>query len=156
MPNEEDMAGVILQLSRAAEASGVRFTAITPSDITPATGFTKRKISITFIGNFYGLSDFLFRLRNLVAVRGGELEATGRLFTVESVRFDEAPELFPQIEATLDVDVYMYGTPTPSGVGAAPAPATDGSGSTDTGATTTSGDSSSPPPAGATAAGVSG
>jgi hypothetical protein len=157
MPNEEDMAGVILQLSRAAEASGVRFTSITPSDITPATGFTKRKISITFIGNFYGLSDFLFRLRNLVAVRGGELEATGRLFAVESVRFDEAPELFPQIEATLDVDVYMYGTPAPSGVGAAPAaPATGDTGSTDTGATTTSGDSSSPPPAGATAAGVSG
>jgi Pilus assembly protein, PilO len=157
MPNEEDMAGVILQLSRAAEASGVRFTAITPSDITPATGFTKRKISITFIGNFYGLSDFLFRLRNLVAVRGGELEATGRLFTVESVRFDEAPELFPQIEATLDVDVYMYGTPTPSGVGAVPAPPASGdTGSTDTCATTTSCDSSAPPPAGATAAGVSG
>jgi len=155
MPNEEDMSGVILQLSRAADASGIRFTSITPSDVTPATGFTKRRISITFIGNFYGLSDFLFRLRNLVSVRGGELEATGRLITVDSVRFDEAPELFPQIQATLDVDVYMYGTPgattTP-----APAPAPTGdTGSTDTGATTT-GDSATPPPAGATAAGVNG
>jgi hypothetical protein len=154
MPNEEDMAGVILQLSRAADASGVRFTSITPSEVTPATGFMKRKISITFIGNFYGLSDFLFRLRNLVAVRGGELEATGRLFTVESVRFDEAPELFPQIQATLDVDVYMYGTGAPA-AGTIPAPAPTGdTGSTDTG--TTSGDTSTPPPAGATAAGASG
>jgi hypothetical protein len=158
MPNQEDMAGVILQLSRAAEASGIRFTSITPSDQTPASGFTKRKISITFIGNFYGLSDFLFRLRNLVAVRGGELEATGRLFTVESVRFDEAPELFPQIQATLDVDVYMYGTPAPDGSGTvpAPAPAPSGTGTTDTGATTTTGGDSTAPPAGATAAGASG
>ena len=154
MPNEEDMAGVILQLSRAADASGVRFTSITPSEITPATGFMKRKISITFIGNFYGLSDFLFRLRNLVAVRGGELEATGRLFTVESVRFDEAPELFPQIQATLDVDVYMYGTGA-AATGTTPAPAPTGdTGSTDTG--TTSGDTATAPPAGATAAGASG
>jgi Tfp pilus assembly protein PilO len=156
MPNSEDMAGVILQLSRAAEASGIRFTSITPSEQTPATGFTKRKISITFVGNFYGLSDFLFRLRNLVAVRGGELEATGRLFTVESVRFDEAPELFPQIQATLDVDVYMYGTPAPVGGTVTPAPAPADTGSTDTTATTTGGDSSTPPPSGATAAGASG
>jgi hypothetical protein len=154
MPNQEDMAGVILQLSRAAEASGIRFTSITPSEQTPASGFTKRKIAITFVGNFYGLSDFLFRLRNLVAVRGGELEATGRLFTVESVRFDEAPELFPQIQATLDVDVYMYGTPAPAGGTVTPAPATTGTGSTDTTATT--GGDSTMPPAGATAVGASG
>lgn len=155
MPNEEDMAGVILQLSRAAEASGVRFTSITPSEQTPAAGFTRRKISIAFIGNFYGLSDFLFRLRNLVAVRGGELEATGRLFTVESLRFEQGPDLFPQIQATMDVDVYMYGTVAPAGSTSTTAPASTDTGSTTTG-TTTSTTTTSTPPAGATAAGVSG
>ncbi len=151
MPNQEDMAGVILQLSRVAEASGVRFTSITPSDQSNGTGFTKRKISITFVGNFYGLSDFLLRLRNLVAVRGGQLEASGRLFTVETIRFEEGPDLFPEIQASLDVGVYMYGTAAATTPGAVPVPAPA---STDTTATST--DSSTPPPAGATAAGVSG
>lgn len=157
MPNQEDMGGVILQLSRAAESSGIRFTSITPADQVVDTGFTKRKLAITFIGNFYGLSDFLFRLRNLVTVRGGELQATGRLFNIESVRFDQAPELFPQIQATLEVDVYMYGVPGAPITTPAPAPAPA---STDTTATTTTsggGDSTGDiPPGGATAAGASG
>ncbi len=151
MPNQEDMAGVILQLSRAAEASGVRFTSITPSDQSNGSGFTKRRISITFVGNFYGLSDFLFRLRNLVAVRGGQLEASGRLFTVETVRFEEGPDLFPEIQASLDVGVYMYGTPATTTPGTVPVPAPA---STDTTATST--DASTPPPSGATAAGAGG
>ena len=114
MPNEEDMSGVILQLSRAADASGIRFTSITPSDVTPATGFTKRRISITFIGNFYGLSDFLFRLRNLVDVEHGQLNATGRLFAIDTLSFEEAQGGFPQISATLTVDAFVYGTLTPA------------------------------------------
>jgi Tfp pilus assembly protein PilO len=156
MPNQEDMGGVILQLSRAAESSGIRFMSITPADQVVDTGFTRRKIAITFAGNFYGLSDFLFRLRNLVTVRSGELQATGRLFNVDSLRFDQGPDAFPQIQATLDVEVYMYGAPgAPVTPAPAPAPA-----STDTTATTTTssgGDSTGDiPPGGATAAGASG
>ncbi len=156
MPNEEDMAGVILQLSRVADASGVHFTAITPSAQTAGAGFTQRQVSIAFVGNFYGLSDFLFRLRNLVTVRSGNLEATGRLFNIESLQFAEAPQHFPQIQATLVVDVYMYGTVAATGSTPAPAPA-PATTATDTGATpTTSSDGSTPAPAGATAAGVGG
>jgi Tfp pilus assembly protein PilO len=157
MPNQEDMGGVILQLSRAADSSGIRFLSITPADQVVDTGFTKRKIAITFAGTFYGLSDFLFRLRNLVTVRGGELQATGRLFNIESLRFDQGPDAFPQIQATLDVEVYMYGAPVAPVTTPLPAPAPA---STDTTATTTTsggGDSTGDiPPGGATAAGASG
>jgi Tfp pilus assembly protein PilO len=156
MPNQEDMAGVILQLSRAAEASGIRFTSITPADQVVDTAFTKRNLQIAFIGNFYGLSDFLFRVRNLVTVRGGELQATGRLFNIESIHFDEGPDAFPQIQATLSMDVYQYGAPTAP---VTAAPVVPPAASTDTTATTTSsgGDSTGDiPPAGAAAAGASG
>src|SRR5204863_8619025 len=65
---------------------------------------------VIFDGNFFQLTDFLFRLRNLVDVRRGALAADGRLFTVDSIQFGEGKRKFPQVEATLTVDAYIYGT----------------------------------------------
>jgi hypothetical protein len=159
MPNQEDMAGVMLQLSRAAESSGIRFTSITPAEQIVDVGFTKRKLAISLVGNFYELSDVLFRLRNLVTVRGGELQATGRLFNIESLRFDEGPDSFPEIQAAINVVVYMYGAPA-APVTAAPVVPAPASTDTTATATTPSGDggdsTSSIPPGGAAAAGASG
>jgi len=76
----------------------------------------RRPIDLVFDGNYYELSDFLFRLRSLVRVKGGQLEATGRLFTVNNLNFVESEHAFPQIKATINVTAFVYGT------GAAPAP----------------------------------
>jgi hypothetical protein len=75
-------------------------------------------ISLEFTGNFYDLNDFLFRLRSLVAVRGGALQASGRLFSVDSLEFTQGSGGFPNISAKINVKAYVYGT------GAAPAPTT--------------------------------
>jgi Tfp pilus assembly protein PilO len=117
MPSTDDMPGVLLELNRIARETGIRFESITPQDASDAGGYQRRPIDLIFDGNFYELSDFLFRLRSLVRVRGGELEATGRLFTVNSLNFVESERAFPQIKATLNVSAYVYGT------GEAPAPA---------------------------------
>jgi hypothetical protein len=53
-------------------------------------------------------------------VRGGKLDATGRLFVVDSIAFSEGIRKFPQIQATLTVSAYAYGS---SGGATAPAPA---------------------------------
>jgi hypothetical protein len=72
-------------------------------------------IQLTFNGNFYNLADFLYRLRNLVAVGDtGELSASGRLFAVDTLDFAEAADGFPQITATLVVDAFVYGTGVPA------------------------------------------
>ncbi len=151
MPDREDMPGIMLTLSEVAHAAGVSFDLIEPatdpSQIQTGPYETKR-IHLLFNGDFYGLSDFLYRLRNLVVVRGGKLDATGRLFNVDTVTFNVQGQSFPQISAEIFVDAYVYGTPAP----AAPvAPTT-----TDPSATTTtaSDSTSTTPPAGATAAGA--
>jgi hypothetical protein len=119
MPNKYDMPGMLLELNRIARETGIRFESITPQDGADAGGYLRQPIDLVFEGNFYELSDFLYRLRTLVSVHGGELRATGRLFTVRTLSFVEGERTFPQIKATLGVDAYVYGTGDPS---AAPTP----------------------------------
>jgi hypothetical protein len=112
MPAQPDMPGILLELSRIAEETGIRFKSITPQTATPAGEYQTVPISVAFDGSFYALSDFLFRLRTLVSVRRGELHATGRLFSVQSVDFAEAETGFPTLTAALTLQAYVYGTDT--------------------------------------------
>jgi hypothetical protein len=154
MPDSADMPGIILQLSKVATDSGIQFTSIQPmADPLPGNGYYVMQINLAFSGNFYGLSDFLYRLRNLVGVRGGELDAVGRLFSVEKLAFSEGQPSFPNIDATLTLDAYVYGA-APALPGAAPVPTTPTG--TDSTATTTTTTTTPPPASGATAAGSTG
>ena len=113
MPSTDDMPGVILELNRIAKEAGIDFESITPQESSDAGGYLRRPIDLVFDGNFYELSDFLFRLRSLVRVRSGQLEASGRLFTVNSLNFVEGERTFPDIKATLSVSAFVYGTGVP-------------------------------------------
>jgi type IV pilus assembly protein PilO len=118
MPSVPDMPGILLELARLAEESGIEFKSITPQVATAEGAFQRIPISLSFDGSFYELSDFLFRLRTLVGVRSSELHATGRLFAVSTVGFEESPRGFPDLSATLTVDAFVYGTETPATTGA--------------------------------------
>ena len=143
MPSTPDMPGILLELSRIADETGIRFKAITPQSGLPVGAYVQVPIDVTFDGTFYALSDFLFRLRTLVTVRRGELHAAGRLFSVASVDFSEADKGFPLLAATLKLNAYVYGTnAAPSAV---PPPA-------ETPPATTEG-AEVPPPAGSEATG---
>ena len=121
MPNTDDMPAVLLELNRIARETGIRFESITPQEAADGGGYLRRPIDLVFDGNFYELSDFLYRLRSLVRVRGGQLEATGRLFTVNALNFAESERKFPRIKATLNISAYVYGTGAPAPVQPAPA-----------------------------------
>jgi len=110
MPDTDDMPGVLLELNRIARDTGIRFESITPQEPADAGGYLRQPIDLVFDGNYYELSDFLFRLRSLVRVRSGQLEATGRLFAVNDLNFVESEREFPRIKATLNVSAYVYGT----------------------------------------------
>ena len=151
MPDQEDMPGIILELNRLAADSGISFDSITPRELTPMSGYQVSGLDLEFQGNFYSLSDFLLRLRSLVAVRGGTLDAQGRLFSVEALQFDEGASLFPQIKATLNLNAYVYGTGTTATPAAPALPST----TTTTPASAGSAPSTPPvAPTGATAAGA--
>jgi hypothetical protein len=156
MPDSVDMAGLILELSHVARASGIQFESITPQGAAPVSGYSTVPISLEFDGNYYELSDFLFRLRNLVRVEGGRLDAQGRLFVVDSIGFGESTHSFPQIKASLTVNAFVFGDITVTAAPATEAPTTTAAATTTTATTTepTTTTESSPntPPEGASAA----
>jgi Tfp pilus assembly protein PilO len=125
MPDTVDMSGILLELNRVATETGIEFESISPAGAATVGAYQVVPVTLLFEGNFYSLSDFLFRLRNLVQVHDGELAATGRLFNVDSVSFSESQRRFPHIRATLQVNAFVYGTAPPAAPTATtPPPAT--------------------------------
>jgi type IV pilus assembly protein PilO len=155
MPNEVDMAGIVLELSRIAGDTGITFESITPQGVVAAPGYQVLPVSLIFDGHYFELSDFLYRLRSLVRVRTGRLASTGRLFIVDSISFSESKKSFPRIQASLVVNAYVYGdVPVPGAAPPAAAPGTTTASTSTLGetATTTTATTPDTPPAGATAA----
>lgn len=155
MPDREDMPGIILTLSQVAHSAGIRFDLIEPVvNGTPAGlagPFQAERIHLLFNGDFYGLSDFLYRVRSLVAVHDGKLEASGRLFNVDTVTFNVTGNTFPRISAELFVDAYVYSSSaTPSTT----TPSTTTPGTTTPTTTTPAGSTDTSLPSDANAAGA--
>lgn len=136
MPDTPDMPGIMLQLNQTARDSGIEFDSITVS--APTAGVAAVPISLEFNGNFYDLDDFLFRMRNLVSVREGELQATGRLFTVQSVDFGQGSGGFPSISANVNLNAYTYTPAAPAGATTSTDTTSTDTTSTDTTSTETS------------------
>ena len=109
MPDETDMTGVILQLQQTAGEAGVRFDSIQPGVSEAGAGYDIQPVDLAFEGNYFSLTDFLYRLRRLVEVRHGKLDATGRLFSVGKIDFQPAEGGgFPRIAATVTVNAFAY------------------------------------------------
>jgi Tfp pilus assembly protein PilO len=154
MPDNSDMAGILLEVNAVASSAGITFVSIQPLEPIPSTDSTAHPINLTFRGNYYDLTDFLYRLRSLVSVKDGVLDASGRLYTLDGLDMHEAAEeKFPMIEAVLSLTAYSYGVSDAAPVpGAPPAATTDTSStqttsteSTSTGETTTEQTSTDPP-----------
>jgi hypothetical protein len=126
MPSTADIPGLMLQLSRVAADTGVTFQSVTPHDPVQYGSYQQVDVDVVFLGRFYDLSDFLFRLRNLVGVHDGVLAATGRLFSIGSITFNQGEPSFPQVKASLTVSAYVFGNGTapPVPTGLAPAATT--------------------------------
>jgi type IV pilus assembly protein PilO len=137
MPTKTDMPDLVLELSELARDTGISFDSISPQPVAAVGSYSVLPISVTFNGNFYNLADFLYRLRSLVTVHAGRLDATGRLFSVDTLAFNESEKKFPQIQATLVVDAFVY-----SSAPAAAPTATPPSTSSTSSETTTTADSS--------------
>jgi Tfp pilus assembly protein PilO len=134
MPDRPDMPGIILELNSLAESVAIDFLSIAPEPVVAGTGYRILPVRFVFAGDYFALTDFLFRVRNLVRVEDGRLVASGRFFTLDFLRMEEGPENFPQIKAEILISAYVY----EPGAQAA-TPATGAATATTTPATTTSG-----------------
>jgi hypothetical protein len=110
MPDSPDEAGVLLDLNDIAQRSGITFDSLNVQASTALSSYQVIPLQLEFHGNFYDLSDFLYRLRNLVNVRRGALDARGRLFAVDQIALDEGVYKFPLIRAQIRIDAFVYGT----------------------------------------------
>jgi len=135
MPSTTDMPDVLLELDQVARAAGVTVNSITPGAISAGNGYGVLPITLSFSGDFYSLTDLLYRLRTLVAVRHGELDATGRLFAVDTVGLSPSG-VGKQLTASVTVDTFVYGAAPPTAPAVTTPPSTDTTG-TDTTTTTT-------------------
>jgi Tfp pilus assembly protein PilO len=142
MPTDVDMPDVMIELSDLAGSSGVAIDSIQPQAVVPGNGFQLAPIQVTAHGDFYSLTDFIYRLRTLVAVRHGQLEAGGRLFAIESIALEPGAAAAggattaagSDLQATLKLDSFVYGSGAAAGstAPAAPVPATPSSTDTTT------------------------
>jgi hypothetical protein len=147
MPSTPDMPGILLELSRIAGESGIQFNSITPQLSKQTGAYQSVPISLEFNGNFYELSDFLFRLRTLVGIRHGELHSSGRLFVVRSLIFVANAADFPDLSASLTVETFVYGSAAPATTAPPATPPAEGTATT----TTPAAEAPVPPVDGATA-----
>jgi Tfp pilus assembly protein PilO len=163
MPTEPETPNVILQLNQLAVDSGITFDQITPNGASSTTAttvtttgstdpFAAEPIQVKFSGSFYDLLAFLQRLRNLVRVENGHLNAVGRLFDVSDISFAPGPKGFPQIQATLTANAFVPQAPqAPSTVpGSTDTTSTTTTGTTTTSTTTSNATSASPSTSGGT------
>ena len=143
MPSITDMPDLLLELDQAAKAAGVTLQSIAPGPITASStgvGYSTIPITVAAGGNFYTITDLLYRLRNFVYVRSGALEANGRIFSVSNVSLTPNGRA---VTAQITLDTYVYGTATP----ATPGLPTQTTGTSTTGTSTTTTTAATPPPA---------
>jgi Tfp pilus assembly protein PilO len=122
------------QKNAAAEQSGVA-----PSDTqtsTPSGGGTATgsgdtaatapagletvPLELTFEGNFFNLADFFHDVKRFVSATNQNVLVSGRLLTVETVRWTSDEAIFPHIKAEITATIYL--SPKAQGVTAGATP----------------------------------
>ena len=136
MPMTQDMPDLLLEISQVVRKSGVHLTSIAPSP-PDATGATDIAVSVS--GDFYSLTDLLYRVRSLVAVHEGALDVSGRLFTIKSVGLTPTGT-GRTLNGAITLSAFTFGSAAAS---AATTPAVTPTTSTTSTDTTTSGDTTS-------------
>jgi Tfp pilus assembly protein PilO len=118
-------------------------TAATPG--TAPAGLETVPLELEFVGNFFNLADFFHDIKRFVRVANKNVVVSGRLVTIEGVKFASDPELFPKITAEIKATVYLSPKAEGTTAGATPqGPAGAAPGTTP--ASTPSGTTPSPAP----------
>jgi len=126
IPESEGIPGLIIELSKTADSSGVSITGITRGTTTPGTPFGIQAVSISVSGRYFDVEDFLYRLEEYVAFRNATFRVTGRLLQVTQLTLQYNPSTTttsgsPSLAVTINLNAYLWG-----GVGQAAGTGTGG------------------------------
>lgn len=179
VPQDDNVASLLVQVRDAADAAGVDFRALRigqqsgagvpapaspaaasqtvaatlpPGALVGAAGFPTMPFGFTFEGSFFRLSDFVGRLERFLVVGDRTLAVRGRFMTIDGIGLVAAPDGFPHVRAAVAATTYLL--PADQGLTAgatAQSPAGAAADGPDGDRT-----ASATPPAGATASAVRG
>ncbi|HTZ05957.1 MAG TPA: type 4a pilus biogenesis protein PilO [Gaiellaceae bacterium] len=139
MPATTDMPDLLLEIDAIARDAGVIVGLVSPGLPQPVTGepYSSVQIQLSFYGDYYQLTDLLYRLRTLVAVEDGQLVTSGRLLAVSQIGM--TPFKGRILNTTITINAYVYGPAAASAGTTTPAAptSTDTTGSTTSSTTTT-------------------
>jgi hypothetical protein len=135
VPEDDNVASLLLQVERAADASRVDFRELqagqasgavaAPPPVDPAAatqsatatlppgaavgaaGFPTMPFSFTFTGDFFRMSDFIGRLERFLVVRNSRMLVRGRFMTIDGIALTASPDGFPRIQANVAATTYL-------------------------------------------------
>ena len=113
LPESEGVPGLIVELTKTADASGVDVDIITRGTTTPGTPFGIQTAHPAGDGRFFDVEDFLYRLEEYVAFRNASFRVTGRLLQVTKLTLPAAPVTdasgSPPLTVTIGLNAYLWG-----------------------------------------------
>ncbi len=113
LPESEGVPGLIIELTKTADASGVDVTSIARGTTTPGTPFGIQTLSLQVTGRYFDVEDFLYRLEEYVAFRNASFRVTGRLLQVTTLNLTASAGTSsggsPELAVTIGLNAYLWG-----------------------------------------------
>jgi Tfp pilus assembly protein PilO len=125
LPASEGIPGLIIELTKTAEASGVSITSIARGTTTPGSPFGIQTVTIQVGGRYFDVEDFLYRLEEYVAFRNASFRVTGRLLQVTQLTLQASSGSTatagssPPLAVTVGLNAYLWGGAGQTAVGGA-------------------------------------
>ncbi len=91
-----------------------------PASSSPPPGLETVPLDLEFEGNFFNLANFFHKLKRMVYVKGNNVAVSGRLLTVDSIKYSSDPDLFPKIKAEIKATVFLSPLTQGTTAGASP------------------------------------
>ncbi|MDP1846891.1 MAG: hypothetical protein Q8K79_03780 [Solirubrobacteraceae bacterium] len=123
----------LVALKSAAPTQGTTAGVTTPGATVGPNGLAALPFEFEFSGEYFDLRDILATVRRSVSVRKDKVKVSGRLLTIDSVKFTRADPASSRTKATLTATAYIApdgaATPEPPAAATPATPATPTGGS---------------------------
>jgi Tfp pilus assembly protein PilO len=127
IPVSEDVPGLIIELTKTAEESGVSVTGITRGTTSTGSPFGIQTVTLAVSGRYFDVEDFLYRIEEYVAFRNASFRVTGRLLQVTTLSLAVGTSTTtttsgsPPLTVTIGVNAYLWGGQAPAAAATATA-----------------------------------
>ena len=122
LPESEGIPGLIIELTKTAEASGSPSPVSRAERRRPARRSVSRRVTLQVGGRYFDVEDFLYRLEEYVAFRNASFRVTGRLLQVTTLSLTASTGTTssgsPELAVTIGLNAYLWGGVAPAAAAA--------------------------------------